>query len=71
MNIKILLIVSAVFAVSSAQADAARKSTESQFNAQIQVANKIEPEELPPVEDEELEELLGHCPVYPACPPGF
>lgn len=71
MKIKTLLIVSAVFTVSSAQADYASASTESYFNAQVQVALNVEPEEVPPVEDEELQELLGQCPVYPACPPIF
>lgn len=71
MNIKTLLIVSAVLAISSAHADSVSAPNANYLFGQTQVAINIAPDEVPPVDEEELEELLGQCPVYPACPPIF
>ncbi len=71
MNVKKLLVLTAAVVVSSAQAYSVSVVAEDSFKVITQTATKIATEEVPPVEDEDLEELLGQCPVYPACPPVF
>lgn len=71
MNVRKVIIFTATLVVSSAQAYSVNALTEDSFKALSQTATKIVPEEVPPVDEDELEELLGECPVYPACPPIF